>query len=73
MDNEQCYDFTELDLDHIENKGSSRRKYDITNVQLITRKAHDKKTNAKYYAGQRKDYRPSEFIEWINQLGGVIK
>ena len=59
----------ELDLDHIENVGSNKDKeFDLLNVQLINREAHTEKTNATTRDGQRRDYRPPEFVRWLKHL-----
>lgn len=57
--------FIDVDLAHIQGKKSHpERRYNIGNVQLITREGHMEEHSGK----GTKDYRPKAFAKWINEL-----
>lgn len=56
----------DLDLDHIEEKGSNPHlRFDLSNCQLITRQTHTLITDGKI---PHKDYRPEEFKNLLKLL-----
>lgn len=53
------------DLAHLKGKASHPElRYNIGNVQLISRKAH----SLEHSTGKQVDYRPKEFVKWIKSI-----
>lgn len=65
MDNNQYLSFGEINLAHIQGKKSHPElRWNLSNVQLISFERHEEE----HRKGNQVDYRPVDFVKWINSL-----